>query len=96
MQVAKLQAENLTASISIPTILSTVNELSTSTLIIIALVLLTLYCWPVWTRHHYPPGPWPLPFIGQFPWIVLAKNEMAYCAGEMTLLLCHTGVNIAC
>ena len=74
---------NLTStSYSIPTILAAVIELPTPTLIVIALVLLTLYCWPVWTRHRYPPGPWPLPFLGHFPWIFMSKNSSEWLAGK--------------
>ena len=76
---------NLTSSsYSIPTILAAVIELPISTLIIIALVLLTLYCWPVWTRHRYPPGPWPLPFVGHFPWMFVSKNSSEWLAGKFS------------
>ena len=26
--------------------------------------LITLYNWPIWSRRRYPPGPVPLPFLG--------------------------------
>ena len=29
-----------------------------------ALAAVTLYYWPIWKRHKYPPGPMPLPFVG--------------------------------
>jgi len=81
MSDLRLHAANLSTTLSLPTIIAATNDLPTSVLSTIALVLLTLYCWPVWTRHLYPPGPWPLPFIGHMPWLVFSKNPEEWQAG---------------
>jgi len=41
-----------------------VTSLPTSVLVGTGTVLFLLHYWPVWNRHRYPPGPMPLPLIG--------------------------------
>ena len=36
--------------------------------------LITLYYWPIWNRHKYPPGPFPWPFLGNRLLFLKANN----------------------
>ena len=41
-----------------------ITSLPTYVLLCTAIVLILLHYWPVWDRHRYPPGPIPLPVLG--------------------------------
>ena len=74
-------------------LLPTVKELSgqlgttTGVLSITAAVFIVLYNWQIWDRHLWPPGPMPLPFLGNILWIARSKelwkdvlgNILNYC-----------------
>ena len=46
------------------------------------LVAITVYYWPIWKRYKYPPGPMPLPFIGNILTFVKPGNFMQELAGK--------------
>ena len=51
-----------------------INSVPTSALAAVVLGLLTLYYWPIWNRHKYPPGPFPWPFLGNRLLFLKANN----------------------
>ena len=61
-------------------LLTTVKELSgelgatTGALAFTAAVFIVLYNWQIWDRHLWPPGPMPLPFLGNILWIARSKE----------------------
>lgn len=55
----------------------------TTVLLVLLVVLVTLYFWPVWDRHKYPPAPIPWPWIGDLPTALLNyKNQGEYFYGK--------------
>ena len=56
--------------------------LTTTVLTTSAAGLIVLYNWPVWNRYRYPPGPWPLPFVGHALWMARSPNIYKEIYGE--------------
>ena len=46
------------------------------------LVAITVYYWPIWRCYKYPPGPMPLPFIGNTLMFLKPGTFMQTLAGE--------------
>ena len=74
-------------------LLATVKELSgqlgatTGVLAITAAVFIVLYNWQIWDRHLWPPGPMPLPFLGNILWIARSKELWKDVLGNYLKLL---------
>ena len=66
--------------------LECLNGVPTSVLVAVVLGLITLYYWPIWNRHKYPPGPFPWPFLGNSVlFFKKFENGLKYFYGKFIL-----------
>lgn len=66
-----------------------ISGLSAPHVFFTVVTLLVLYNWPVWDRHLLPPGPWPLPFVGNTLWMASAADLSKEIYGELSLGCCR-------